>query len=25
MGLHLVLCQGPVDTVQEIQMGERTA
>ncbi len=25
MGLHLVLCQGPVDAVQEIQMGERTA
>ena len=25
MGLHLVLCQGPVDAVQEIQMGERSA
>ncbi|CAJ0888283.1 hypothetical protein R1479_04398 [Ralstonia mannitolilytica] len=25
MGLHLVLCQGPVDAVQEIQMGDRTA
>ena len=25
MGLHLALCQGPVDAVQEIQMGERTA
>ncbi|BAO82905.1 hypothetical protein SMCB_0677 [Serpentinimonas maccroryi] len=25
MGLHLALCQGPVDTVQEIQMGDRTA
>jgi hypothetical protein len=25
MGLHLVLCQGPVDAVQEIQIGERTA
>ncbi|WP_131111574.1 phage tail protein [Sulfuricystis thermophila] len=25
MGLHLVLCQGPVDAVQEIQVGERTA
>jgi len=25
MGLHLVLCQGPVDAVQEIQTGERTA
>ncbi|MCM2480212.1 phage tail protein [Serpentinimonas maccroryi] len=25
MGLHLVLCQGPVDAVQEIQAGERTA
>ena len=24
MGLHLVLCQGPVDAVQEIRMGERT-
>ncbi len=25
MGLHLALCQGPVDAVQEIQMGDRTA
>jgi hypothetical protein len=25
MGLHLAVCQGPVDAVQEIQMGERTA
>ena len=25
MGLHLVLCQGPVDAVQEIQMGDRTS
>lgn len=25
MGLHLVLCQGPVDAVQELQIGERTA
>lgn len=25
MGLHLSLCQGPVDAVQEIQMGDRTA
>ncbi|AUM00582.1 phage tail protein [Rhodocyclaceae bacterium] len=25
IGLHLVLCQGPVDAVQEIQIGERTA
>ena len=25
MGLHLALCQGPVDAVQEIRMGERTA
>jgi len=25
MGLHLVLCQGPVDAVQEIQIGDRTA
>ncbi|WP_019561992.1 phage tail protein [Caldimonas manganoxidans] len=25
IGLHLVLCQGPVDVVQEIQIGERTA
>jgi hypothetical protein len=25
MGLHLAMCQGPVDAVQEIQMGERTA
>jgi hypothetical protein len=25
MGLHLVLCQGPVDAVQEIQVGDRTA
>ena len=25
MGLHLVVCQGPVDALQEIQMGERTA
>jgi hypothetical protein len=25
LGLHLVLCQGPVDAVQEIQIGDRTA
>ncbi|MFG1467913.1 hypothetical protein [Xylella fastidiosa] len=25
MGLHLPLCQEPVNTVQEIQMGDRTA
>ncbi|WP_119352877.1 hypothetical protein [Azohydromonas sediminis] len=25
IGMHLVLCQGPVDAVQEIQVGERTA
>jgi hypothetical protein len=25
MGLHLVLCHGPVDVVQEIRIGERTA
>ncbi|WP_147654005.1 phage tail protein [Vulcaniibacterium gelatinicum] len=25
IGLHLVLCQGPVDAVQEIQIGDRTA
>ncbi|MCX7631696.1 MAG: hypothetical protein N2038_15855, partial [Geminicoccaceae bacterium] len=25
IGMHLVLCQGPVDVVQEIQIGERTA
>lgn len=25
IGLHLVLCQGPVDVVQEIQIGERSA
>ncbi len=25
MGMHLVLCQGPVDAVQEIVAGERTA
>lgn len=25
MGLHLALCKGPVDAVQEIQMGDRTA
>ena len=25
MGLHMVLCQGPVDAVQEIQIGDRTA
>ncbi len=25
MGLHLALCQGPVDALQEIQMGDRTA
>ncbi|WP_062196555.1 phage tail protein [Caldimonas taiwanensis] len=24
-GMHLVLCQGPVDAVQEIQIGDRTA
>lgn len=25
IGLHLVLCQGPVDVVQEIRIGERSA
>ena len=25
MGLHMVLCHGPVDAVQEIQIGDRTA
>ena len=25
IGMHLVLCQGPVDAVQEIQIGDRTA
>lgn len=25
IGMHLVLCQGPVDVVQEIQIGDRTA
>ena len=25
IGLHLVLCHGPVDAVQEIRIGERTA
>lgn len=25
MGLHLALCHGPVDAVQEIRMGDRTA
>lgn len=25
IGMHLVLCHGPVDAVQEIQMGDRTA
>lgn len=25
IGMHLVLCQGPVDAVQEIQVGDRTA
>ena len=25
MGLHLALCHGPVDALQEIQMGDRTA
>lgn len=25
MGLHMVLCQGPVDAVTEIRVGERTA
>lgn len=25
IGLHLVLCQGPVDMVQEIKIGDRTA
>ena len=25
IGMHLVLCQGPVDAVQEIQIGDRSA
>ncbi|WP_395140304.1 hypothetical protein [Schlegelella aquatica] len=25
IGMHLVLCQGPVDAVQEIQVGDRSA
>ena len=25
LGMHMVLCHGPVDEVQEVQVGERTA